>query len=87
MAKCTYMVHVIVSYTMGMSGLPNIYTQSQRAAGPRIVRISSKPRIHMVLLLQVYVPYSPSPDELEAAQARKCASLQAHCIYREGCWD
>ena len=27
---------------------------------------------------------SPSPSELELAQARKCASLQAHCIYREG---
>ena len=29
----------------------------------------------------------PSPGKLEVAQARKRTSLQAHCIYREGCWD
>ena len=38
---------------MGMSGLPDIYIQSTRAAGPRAedIYISGKPRVPMLQLL------------------------------------
>ena len=38
---------------MGTSGLPDIYTQSMRATGPRAegVYISGKPRVPMLQLL------------------------------------
>ena len=32
---CMYIRHVFSSYTMGMNGLPDIYTRSPRATGPR----------------------------------------------------
>ena len=64
--------HVIVSYTMGMSGLPDMYIRSLRAKG-----------IH--IWYNCYAQYSPFPGKLKVAQARKHTSLQAHCIYREDC--
>ena len=70
---------------MGISGLLDIYVYTPEAQGLRVY-ISGKPWMHMVTVMCYD---SPSPDKLEAAhdQARKCASLQAHCFYREGCWD
>ena len=46
------MLHVIVIPCMGMSGLPDMSTQSPRAAGSRAraeVNISGEPRMYMVL--------------------------------------
>ena len=65
---------------MGMSGLPDMYTQSPRAEG---VHTRQTMNAHGITVM--CQPYSPSPDKLKPAQARKHASLQPHCIYREGC--
>ena len=65
---------------MGMSGLPDMYTRSPRAAGGCTYQAN-----HECTWYNCYVPYGPSPGELKPAQARKHASLQPHCIYREGC--
>ena len=65
---------------MGTSGLPDVYTQSA-------ARGCTYQANHECPWYNCYVPYSHSPGELEAAQARKHARLQAHYIYREGCWD
>ena len=40
-------IYIFSSYTMGTKGLPDIYTQSPRAAGPRVY-ISGEPQVHMV---------------------------------------
>ena len=41
-------MYICISYNMGKSGLPDIYTRS-RAAGPRArVYISGKPRVPML---------------------------------------
>ena len=70
---------------MGMSGLPDMYTQSPRAAGSRAEVVHIRQTMNAHGTYNCYVPYSPSPGELKPAQARKHASLQPHCIYREGC--
>ena len=42
-------MYVCISYNMGKSGLPDIYTRCLRAAGPRArVYISGKPRVLML---------------------------------------
>ena len=66
---------------MGMSGLPDMYTQSLRATGPRAegVHIRQTMNAHGIT-----VSYIPSPGELEPAQARNHANLQPNCIYGEG---
>ena len=68
---------------MGMRGLPDMYTRSPRAAGPRAegVHIRQTTNAHGITVM---CHNSPSPGELKPAQARKHASLQPHCIYREG---
>ena len=71
------------SYTMGMSGLPDMYTRSMRAAGPRAEGVHIRQTTKYTWYNNSYAPYSPSPGKLEPAQARKHASLQPHCIYRE----
>ena len=63
-----------------MSGLPDMYTPSPRA---EVVHIRQTTNAHGIT---VKCLTAPPPGELEAAQARKHVSLQAHCIYREGCW-
>ena len=66
--------------------LPDMYTQSPMAAGPRVEGVHIRQTTN-ARGITVMCHNSPSLGELEAAQASKCASLQAHCTYREGCWD
>ena len=72
--------HLCYSYTMDMSGLPDMYTLSPCFG-------CTYQANHECTWYNCYVPYSPSPGKLKSAQARKHASLQPHCIYRENCWD
>ena len=66
---------------MGMSGLPDMYTQSLRAKGVHIRQTTS---VHGITVM-----YHSSflPGKQKAVQARKLATCKHHCIYRGGCKD
>ena len=66
-----------------MSGLPDVYILNPRACGPQ----ASGVHIRQITNAHVMCHNGPFSDELEVAQSRRYVSLQAHCIYMEGCWD
>ena len=58
-----------------------MYTLSPWVLG---VHIRQTTNAHGITVMCYIAP--PLASCMEVAQARKCVSLQAHCIYREGCW-
>ena len=76
---------------MCIHGLPDMYTRDPHdpwASGVATYQTSHEcsegfgctyQASHECTWYNCYVPYSPSPGRLEAAQAKKHASLQDHC--------